>query len=457
MYQTNSPTATNRAHLILLESISNKSNSKEKNKSTKQIKSISNILIHKKIRSAIEQKLLPESKFYNLAGRVLTCHDELLISSNPNETDKGSYIARTTCKNALLCPHCSAILSRKRGIALNQTIEKHIKLDESNEDRQFIMFTLTLPVVHISKIEEIYNAMSLARSALMQRVRQKRSKFKLGNDFVSKFEFNYSDKDSEYKRKDGSSGKKLAGHINPHFHLLFWLPLDFTALDIVNFRAELGSIWFELLSKYMNLDYNDYAKTNQEIITDVTIFGENEKVDFKKQIYEVTKYLSKHSDIQSMHSQHFAAFLLALTGKRLFSAGGVFKNLKMMQIDDNDELDSDDIETNLNDTDNFYQFDKQTKTYKSVAVVSELTALIRRLRSFRFSIVNYEQDGYVRVFYSLRLENSKAVLYESRSQFSRAAPNFTRLTLDSQSPEWAILNSLIATNQLEFFPLPPRV
>lgn len=455
--ETQTRTHSNRAHLILLEDLRNKSNSKEKNKSTKQIKSVHNLLIHKKIRAAIEQKLLPDDdRFYKLAGRVLTCHDELLISSNPNESDKGSYIARTTCKNALLCPHCSAILSRKRGIALNQTIEKHIKLDESNEDRQFIMFTLTVPAVHISKLSETYNAMSLARSALMSRIKRKRARFKLGNDFISKFEFNYSTENTDYKRKDGSLGKKLAGHVNPHFHLLFWLPIDFSQLEIVNFRAELGSIWFELLSKYMSLDYNDYAKTNQKIVTDVSIFGEDEKVDFRKQIYEVTKYLSKHSDIQSMHSQHFASFLLALTCKNLFSSGGVFRNLKMMQIDDNDELDSDDTENNSDDIENnsFYQFDKISKTYKSVAVVSELIALIRRLRSFRFSIINYTQDGYLRVFYSLRLENSKAVLYESRSQFSRAAPNFTRLTLDSQSPDWAILNSLIATNQLEFIPLP---
>lgn len=443
-----------RPNSILLELIPKKSN--ERNKSTKQIKSVSNLLIHKKIRAAIEQRLLPEDRFYNLAGRVLTCHDTLLYSRNPNESDKGSYIARTTCKNALLCPHCSAILSRKRGIALNQVIEKHIKLDVSNEDRQFIMFTLTLPVIHISKLSEVYTAMSLARSALMKRVSQKESKHKLGSDFVSKFEFNYSAENTDYIRKDGSKAKKFAGHINPHFHLLFWLPKDFAAIDIVNFRAELSSIWYSLLSKYMSLNYNDYAKSNQEIITDVSIFGENEKVDFKKQIYEITKYLSKHSDIQSMHSQHFAAFLLALTGKRLFSAGGVFKNLKMMQIDDNDENYSDDTENNSDDTENnsFYYFDKETKKYKSVAVASELITLIRKLRSFRFSIVNYVQDGYVRIFYSLRIENAQAILYESRSSFSRAAPNFTRLTLDSQSPEWSILNQLIATNQLEFIPRP---
>ncbi|CDW72391.1 UNKNOWN [Stylonychia lemnae] len=86
-----------------------------------------------------------------------------------------------------------------------------------------------------------------------------------------------------------------------------------------------------------------------------------------------------------------------------------------MQIDDNDDLYSDDTENNSNDIENnsFYQFDKQTKTYKPATVAPELIALIRRLRSFRFSIVNYQQDGYVRVFYSLRIENSKAVLCKS--------------------------------------------
>lgn len=160
-----------------------------------------------------------------------------------------------------------------------------------------------------------------------------------------------------------------------------------------------------------------------------------------------------------MHSQHFALFLLALTGKRLFSAGGVFKNLKMLQIDDNDELGAENTDNDSNDTENnsFYYFDKETKKYKSVAVASELISLIRKLRSFRFSIVNYVPDGYVRIFYSLRLENTQAVLYESRSSFSRAAPNFTRLTLDCSSSEWTTLNQLIATNQLEFIPRPRDV
>lgn len=447
-----------RAHLIQLELIRNNTKSNQKSSNSKTQKTLNNINVFKKIHSCINQKLLPESKFYNLAGRLYTCHDEILISSNPNETDKGKYIARATCKNALVCPHCASVLSRKRSIAFSQVIDKIKSEDETNEKRKFVFFTLTAPDIHISKLAEVYDAMSSARSALMSRLKQKRSKFKLGTDFISKFEFNYTAQNTEYIADSGKKMTKKAGHVNPHFHVLMWAPLDFNNSDLNNFESELSKIWYELLSKYMIID-NEYANLQHKLITDVRLFANSSSDDFTKQVFELTKYLAKHTDIYSMHSQHFAAFMLAMSNKRLFSAGGVFKNLKMMQIDDNDELNSDDTENNSDDTENnsFYYFDKQSKTYKSVAVAPELIALIRKLRSFRFSIVNYVPDGYVRIFYSLRLENAQAVLYESRSQFSRAAPNFTRLTLDCSSPDWSILNNLISSNQLEFIPLPTKV
>jgi hypothetical protein len=444
-----------RPNLIQLELVSNKSSSNQKFSNSKTQKTLNNINVFKKIHACINQNLLPAEKFYNLAGRLYTCHDEILISSNPNETDKGKYIARTTCKNALVCPHCASVLSRKRSIAFSQVVDKIKSEDEQNGKRKFVFFTLTSPDIHISNLSDVYEAMSFARSALMQRLRQKRSKFKLGTDFISKFEFNYTAKNTEYIADSGKKMIKKAGHVNPHFHVLMWAPLDFNNSDLENFESELSEIWYSLLNKYMIID-NEYANAHHKLITDVRLFANSLSEDFTKQVFELTKYLAKHTDIYSMHSQHFAAFMLAMTGKRLFSAGGVFKNLKMMQVDDNDELNSGDTENNSDDTENnsFFVFDKERQIYQSVAVATELIALIRKLRSFRFSIINYSTDGYVRTFYSLRIENANAVLYESRSQFSRSAPNFTRLTLDAQSPEWAILNSLIATNQLEFIPRP---
>ncbi len=291
-----------------------------------------NLLIHKKIRAAIEQRLLPEDKFYKLAGRVLTCHDNLLFKNNPKESNKGAYIARVTCKSALFCPHCSANLSRKRSIAFNQAVEKIKTEDESSTKRKFIFFTLTAPAVHISKLSETYNAMSLARSALMKRVSQKASKFKLGNDFISKFKFNYSTKNTDYIADICKKMTKKAGHINPYFHVLIWAPLDFNNAILENFESELAEIWYKLLTKFITLD-NKYANTHQKLITDVRLFANSDSEDFTK-VFELIKYPVKHTDIQSMYSQHFAAFLLALTGKKLFSSGGVFRNLKMIKIED---------------------------------------------------------------------------------------------------------------------------
>lgn len=444
-----------RPNLIQLELISNKSTSNQKLSNSKTQKTLNNINVFRKIHSCINQKLLPEDKFYNLAGRLYTCHDEILISSNPNESDKGKYIARTTCKNALVCPHCASVLSRKRSIAFSQVVDKIKSEDIQNAKRKFVFLTLTAPDIHISKLSDVYEAMSFARSALMQRLRQKRSKFKLGTDFISKFEFNYTAVNTEYIADSGKKMMKKAGHVNPHFHILMWAPTEFNNSDLENFESELSEIWYSLLNKYMKIE-NEYANEHQKLITDVRLFANSSSEDFTKQVFELTKYLAKHTDIYSMHSQHFASFMLALSGKRLFSAGGVFKNLKMMQIDDNDELGAENTDNDAENTDNnsFFVFDKENKIYTPVAVAPELVQLIRKLRSFRFSIVNYQPDGYMRIFYSLRLENSQAVLYESRSQFSRAAPNFSRLTLDCSSPEWATLNQLIATNQLEFISRP---
>lgn len=187
------------------------------------------------------------------------------------------------------CPHCAFNLSRKNALKF-EIILKYLK---QKFGYNFLFITFTAPNVRGDFLKNELDSYYRSFNRLIKRKRF----VAISKGFIRKFEITYNRNRDDY---------------HPHYHVLIAVnPSYFTDSSLYISRNEWLRLWQECK--------RDFSITQVDV-------RKMEEDNFKKSIFELSKYLSKDSDYL-YDDKVFEVFYKNLKGRRFLGYSGVFSDV----------------------------------------------------------------------------------------------------------------------------------
>ena len=244
--------------------------------------------------------------------KLKECSNSLFISVYQNLKDKKDIKTQTetfTCKSKF----CS-VCEKKKSNKIHYNLLKVLNELRTKHFQRFLFLTLTVRNCKLDDLKTTVKEMNTAYN-----------KFK--TNLIKNYDLKGFFKKLEitYKRLDDGSIE-----CHPHFHIILSFHINhFKHNNIIPTQK-----YVELWKKSLKVDYTP--------ICDVRTLDYN---NLNKSLKEITKYITKDSDLQIFDKFEIAQLVLQLKGLRFYSSG---KSLKVktdkIDLDDSDEFNEYDYE-----------------------------------------------------------------------------------------------------------------
>ena len=259
--------------------------------------------------SKLKQKNESTYKLFNPKHKVVKhlkeCSSDLFVEVyRDNAKNLHSSIQTFTCKNKF----CS-ICEKKKAIKVATNMEK--KLEELGKKmyQRFTFLTLTVPNCKLKDLKKTLRKMSKGSKRLIDNLQKNHGI----TGTIKKLEITYS------KNSDG----EIMCH--PHYHIIQSLHINSFRYGKLLSQEKYADLW----GKAMKFDFTP--------IVDIRTFDfEN----MKKSIQEITKYITKDTDLEIFNENEISNLDIELKGVRFYASSGLLKiSFKDLDIDKSEQVD----------------------------------------------------------------------------------------------------------------------